>query len=278
MNPFNSTYNISYSNIGVEAEIDRLKAQVEMSWEKEFRNLKWLGLSNGMKILEVGCGPGFVTEKLAEGLPQSNISALDIDKNLLATAEQRLNKVTNTNVEFIHASVYDTGLPEHEYDFVIARLVFLHLYEPKKAAIEIFKVLKPGGKLVIIDIDDGIFGVVEPKDENFQSVIDKFITMQGIAGGNREIGRSLPRLLKATGFSHIEMDTISMHSDLVGIEGFKEQFNPKRFEAFYHYGYLSKDEFRSIGKVFENLQGNPDSYALMFLLLACGTKPVTVDD
>ncbi len=100
MNPFNSTYNISYSNIGVEAEIDRLKAQVEMSWEKEFRNLKWLGLSNGMKILEVGCGPGFVTEKLAEGLPQSNISALDIDKNLLATAEQRLNKVTNTNVEF----------------------------------------------------------------------------------------------------------------------------------------------------------------------------------
>lgn len=278
MKPFNSTYNVSHSNIGVEAEIDRLKAQVEMSWEKEFRNLKWLGLSDGMKVLEVGCGPGFITEKLVERLPQSNISALDIDNNLLATAKQRLNKATNTNIEFIHASVYDTGLPEHEYDFVIARLVFLHLYEPEKAALEIFRVLKPGGKFVIIDIDDGIFGVVEPKDDNFQSVIDKFIAMQGMAGGNREIGRSLPRLLKSTGFSNIEMDAISVHSDLVGREGFKEQFNPKRFEAFYKFGYLSKSEFQSIDKAFENLMENPDSYALMFFLVASGTKPVTVDD
>ncbi|MCJ7842034.1 class I SAM-dependent methyltransferase [Lederbergia sp. NSJ-179] len=274
MNQFNSTYNISRSNIGMEAEVERLQVQALMGWEKEFRHLKWFGLSDGMKVLEVGCGPGFITEKLVDSLPKSKISALDIDENLLVKAKQRLNKASDTNVEFIQASVYDTGLPDNEYDFVIARLVFLHLYEPLKAALEIFRVLKPGGKLVIIDLDDGIFGAVEPKIDHFHSIIDKFIAMQGKAGGNREIGRSLPRLLESTGFSNIEMDAISVHSDLVGIEGFKEQFNPKRFEPFYKKGYLSKSDFQSIEKAFENLLTNPDSYAMMIFLLACGTKPV----
>lgn len=275
MNQFNSTYNIARSNIGVENEVDRLRVQALMSWEKEFRNLKWFGLSDGMKVLEVGCGPGFVTEKLVEHLPKSGISALDIDDSLLAKAKQRLNKITDRDIEFIQASVYDTGLQDNGYDFVIARLVFLHLFEPKKAAIEIFRVLKPGGKLVIMDVDDGIFGIIEPTMENFRSVIDKLIAMQGEAGGNREIGRSLPRLLESSGFCNVEMDAISVHSDLVGVEMVKEQFNPKRFEAFYKKGSLSKSDFQSIEKAFENLQQNPDSLAMMIFFMACGTKPVS---
>ena len=51
---------------GLDAELERLEAQVSVSWEKEFQVLKRLGLRDGMKILEQGCGPGFVTEKLPE--------------------------------------------------------------------------------------------------------------------------------------------------------------------------------------------------------------------
>lgn len=138
---------------------------------------------------------------------------------------------------------------------------------------EIFRVLKPGGKLVIIDLDDGIFGAVQPNIENLRSVINKLIRMQGKAGGNREIGRSLPRLLQSVGFSGIDLEAISVHSDLVGIEGFKEQFNPKRFEQFYRNGILSENDFQSVEKVYDNLLNNSDSYAMMIFLLACGTKP-----
>ena len=53
------TYSSIYNMIGFNNEVDRLKAQVQLGWEKEFRTLKWLGLKDGMNILDVGGGPGF---------------------------------------------------------------------------------------------------------------------------------------------------------------------------------------------------------------------------
>ncbi|UOQ46850.1 hypothetical protein MUN88_12180 [Gracilibacillus caseinilyticus] len=75
-----------------------------------------------------------------------------------------------------------------------------------------------------------------------------------------------------TGFLDVDLDAISVHSDLVGLEGFKEQFNPKRFAPFYESGILSESDFDSLQKAYENLLYNPDSYAIMIFHLACGTK------
>ncbi|WP_160031593.1 class I SAM-dependent methyltransferase [Paenibacillus sp. An7] len=252
MKTSDSTYDVSKTSLGMEAELNRLKAQALMGWEKECRYLQWYGLSDGMNVLEAGCGPGYVTEQLIKNFPNRNHNS--------------------SKVKYVQASIYDTKLPEDHYDFVIARLIFLHLYDPLKATLEIFRVLKPGGKVAIIDIDDGIFGVVEPSVESFRSVLDKLIAMQRKAGGNREIGRSLPRLLKQAGFSNIDMEAVSVHSDLVGLEGFQEQLNPNRFEQFYRLGILSDSDYHNIVKAHDNLLHNPDSYAMMIFHIACGTK------
>lgn len=128
--------------------------------------------------------------------------------------------------------MYDTGLPDHSYDFAIARLLFLHLHNPVEAAREIYRVLRPGGKLVIIDIDDGIFGAVSPNMELLPSVIKKLAEHQAAKGGNRYIGRRLPRLLAQAGYVDLDMDTVIQHSDLHGMEGFKRQFDINLFRFF----------------------------------------------
>lgn len=243
-----------------------------MGWEKEFRNLQWFGLQDGMRILEIGCGPGFVTEQLAKRLPNSQITGLDMDEILLKLAAERLDEKTQENVNFVQASVFETGLPESSYDFVVARMLFLHLHKPEEAALELQRVLKPGGKLVIIDIDDDIFGVVHPDIEGFQSITKKFTEMQGKAGGNRLIGRSLPRLLQKTGFKNVELETVAVHSDLAGVEGFQIQFDPKRFEGFYQNGVLNETEFSNICKVADSLSEDPDSFVMMIFVMACGVK------
>lgn len=272
MDSFQSTYKAENANIGWSAEVQRLKVQARMGWEKEFRNLQWFGLQDGMRILEVGCGPGFVTEQLADRLPHSRIIGLDMDENLLKQAEARLDEQAQRNIEFVKASVYDTSLPDNSFDFVVARMLFLHLHKTEEAALELQRVLKPGGKLVIIDIDDGIFGIIQPDIEGFQSITKKFTEMQGNAGGNRLIGRSLPRLLQKIGFQEIELETVAVHSDLVGVEGFQTQFDAKRFEGFYRNGVLSESEFSAIRNLAKQLAENPEAYAMMIFVMACGVK------
>ncbi|NIK80241.1 ubiquinone/menaquinone biosynthesis C-methylase UbiE [Paenibacillus castaneae] len=269
-----STYNIQNSSIGLEAEIIRLKVQALMAWEKEYRSLQWFGLQDGMMVLDAGCGPGFVTEKLMESLPNSEITALDIDEQLINQAKSRLEPLSEARLHFVQASIYNTGFQDEVFDFVIVRLLFLHLHHPLEAAKELMRILKPGGKLVIIDIDDGLFGVIHPDMDDLPSILQKIARSQHAKGGNRYIGRSLPRLLTEAGYRNVDMDAIIQHSDLHGVEGFKQQFNTNRFKGMHDIGIISDSEFESMKKSYEELSNSEQSYAMMIFFIACGSKPL----
>jgi len=269
-----STYNFKNVSLGAEAELLRLKEQALMGWEKEYRTLKFYGLKDGMKVLEVGSGPGFVTERLLDKLPKSQITALDIDDNLLEKAKQMLSHIPESRLNFIKASIYNTELPDNHYDVVIARLIFLHLHDPLQAAAEMSRVLKPGGKLVIIDIDDGVFGAIQPELDVLPSILKKLSQLQASKGGNRHIGRSLPRILSNSGFIDVDMDAIVQHSDLQSIEGFKRQFDINRFSGFYENGIITQYEFEQLNKSYNHFVSSPEAHAMMIFFMACGTKPL----
>lgn len=269
-----STYNIQNAVLGYTSELERLKTQANLGWEKEYRNLQWYGLRDEMHVLEIGSGPGFYTEQLINNLNNSEVTALEIDSSLLEEARSRLSRITASNqLRFVNASVYDTGLPSETYDFAIARLVFLHLHRPADAAEEIFRVLKPGGKLVIIDVDDGILGVVNPNLPLLPSILQKVADYVAAKGGNRLIGRSLPRLLTHAGFASVDMDSILLHSDIHGLEGFKLQFDAQRFAGFYKIGVINEEEFEQLKQASEWLSQSSDAYAMMNFVMACGRKP-----
>ena len=63
------SYNASSTHRSLHAEVERLRDQALMCWEKDARTLEWFGLHNGMSVLELGSGPGFITEQLLAVLP-----------------------------------------------------------------------------------------------------------------------------------------------------------------------------------------------------------------
>src|SRR5688572_30297478 len=170
-----------------EAGPDYLSQQVQRSWAKESRNLQWFGLRDGMTVLDLGCGPGHFAQRLANHLPNARITVLDTEKTMLRDARQRLGD----RASVVQAQADSTGLPEGSFDFVLARLLFQHVGDPLRVAAEAHRLLKPGGRFVITDVDDELFGVVEPRVPELGWLLERYGKAQERRGGNRRIGRAL---------------------------------------------------------------------------------------
>ena len=80
------SYDASDAHRDFDSEVARLRTQVLLSWKKEARTLAWFGMQDGMSVLELGSGPGFVTEQLLEMLPGSQVTTLEIDPELISKA------------------------------------------------------------------------------------------------------------------------------------------------------------------------------------------------
>lgn len=267
------SYDLHASHRDASAEIQRLAAQARSGWEKEARILSWFGLDDGMSILELGSGPGFITEQLLALLPTSPVTCLEVDRTMLDQAEQYLGDKANQRVKFVEGSVVDTGLETNQFDFAYARLLFQHLSDPIAAAKEIWRVLKPGGKLVIYDIDDQLFGLFQPPIPEFASVLEAFGQSQANRGGNRHIGRNLWQILKAAGFRNADLEVIASHSADTGVEPFLAHIDPDRMRPLVTQGLLSEQDLERFRTALTTFSDSPDAYTIWLSLMICAEKP-----
>jgi len=100
----------------------------------------------GMKVLDVGCGTGNFSIKLAEKGCQ--VVGIDISEKMLDIARKK-SRAKNLNISFYNMNVYNLSFPDESFNgvFSMAALEFMH--EPRKAFNEMMRVLKPGGQLLI---------------------------------------------------------------------------------------------------------------------------------
>ncbi|MFA6604067.1 MAG: methyltransferase domain-containing protein [Patescibacteria group bacterium] len=254
------------------AELDRLRAQAAHGWKLELQKLTEFGLRDGMSILEVGSGPGYVTEQFLDSFPSARITALEIIPELSKLAQTRLQPVAGGRVDFVTRPLLDNGLPNDSFDVVIARFVLQHLPDPQAATSEIKRVLKPGGKLCIIDIDDAVLGLTTPILPELAVVMECARRLQAAQGGNRLIGRSLLRILGQSGYIDPRLDIVNLHSDDLGLETFLEQLHPDRFSRLVDAGGISDSLFSDYKVSHERLRQADDPIVMGFLFMACGTK------
>lgn len=99
------------------------------------------------KLVEFGCGTGFYTQVLAD--KAESVVATDLSPGMLQLAEQRIGA---SNVVFQVEDCERTSLPDAAFDTAFVGLV-LHFTEPARALAEMHRILKPGGTLLIANLD-----------------------------------------------------------------------------------------------------------------------------
>ena len=253
---------------GLEPELERLRLQAAVGWPKESRTLQWFGLRDGMSVLGVGSGPGFFTEQLLRLFPTSTITALEIDARLIEVARLQLQALATHRLRFVQASVLATGLADDSVDFCVARLLFRHLRDPVGAAREIRRVLKPGGKCVIIDGDSRL-SITDPAQEHAAALLKKTQTeARRQHGEDFAIGRRLVRLLRTAGFGHVDIEVVVRSSEIVGIDTMLQISPSSRPHPLLSAGILSEEEVTSGVAALDRWRADPDSLLLSIGLLA----------
>ncbi|MEO5363699.1 MAG: methyltransferase domain-containing protein [Magnetococcus sp. DMHC-8] len=108
-----------------------------------------MGIQPGMRVVELGCGPGFFTHALLEAVGETGwVAAVELQEPILAFLRERLGG--HPRLEMILSDLSDTGLETGRWDAVFVAFT-LHEVPVAAALVEIRRILRSGGWLAILD-------------------------------------------------------------------------------------------------------------------------------
>lgn len=113
-------------------------------------------LREGMRVLDVGCGPGSITLDLAPRAGSAGqVIGIEVVEEPLEAARAAAAARGDTRTDFRLGDVYALDFADGEFDVVHAHQVLQHLADPVAALREMRRVTKPGGLVAVRDVDYG---------------------------------------------------------------------------------------------------------------------------
>ena len=131
-------------------ERDRWERILSTRTEETFRDFVFDQVNPGAdeSVLSVGCGPGFETTALAQYIGgDGSITGIDVNEEVLAAARDRSGELPQ--VSFDQGNIVDLPVPDESYDLAIAKQVLYAVSDIEAALDELFRVIRPGGRVAV---------------------------------------------------------------------------------------------------------------------------------
>jgi ubiquinone/menaquinone biosynthesis C-methylase UbiE len=142
-----------YKGLGMEGAIARWYAGLTKKSLDDFKALARRAagmIPPGGSVLEVAPGPGYFAIELAR-LGHYRITGLDISQTFVEIARTNATKA-GVQVDFRQGNASGMPFGDESFDFLLCRAAFKNFSQPRRALEEMYRVLKPGGQALIIDL------------------------------------------------------------------------------------------------------------------------------
>ncbi len=122
------------------------------AWQRPAEVMDALGITAGSRVADVGCGEGYFVLRLAERVgPAGVVYAVDIDDSALEVTRRKAERAGYSQVRIVRGETDDPKLPEGKLDAVLIVNAYHEMRQYDAMLRAIFRALKPGGRLGIID-------------------------------------------------------------------------------------------------------------------------------
>ena len=252
-----------------DLELERLAFQHEVWGPSTRALLARLGVREGWRVLDLGCGPGLVAFDLAAMVGASGeVLALDESARWIAHVEEQAKVRGIANLRTVQSRIQDAEPEAGAFDLVIARWVLSFLPEPGAAVRRISRCLRPGGIFAMQDYNhEGVS--LFPESEGFRAVVRATRAMYSRAGGDVWIAARAPRIFREAGLEPLGTKAnVLCGGPSSGVFRWAGLFFPHFSEAMERGGLLTAEERRLFLDEWKQREEDPEA---MFF------SPIVVD-
>lgn len=160
-----------------------------------------LDLQPGQHVLDLGCGTGEDARAMDHAVaPGGRVVGVDGSEAMIAAARQR-SPNGESSLEFLHGDAHALAFPDDSFDASRADRIFMHLESPANVVREMMRVTRPGGRVLVYEVDFETLTVDLPDRARTRAVIQTWC--DGFRNG--WLGRHVPELFRAAGLTDVHI-------------------------------------------------------------------------
>ncbi|HEU0104075.1 MAG TPA: methyltransferase [Mycobacteriales bacterium] len=249
---------------GLRGELQRLENQAELTFAAELDGLTRAGLQATGTLVDLGCGSGAVTRRLRAALPDATVVGADVDPELLAHVDPPVALIEDGRCPLPGAA-----------DDVLVRYVAQHLDALARAGLWALarRLLRPGGRLHVVDVADSDWGSVRPCTPELGDVYRRIAEHQQRLGGNRFVARALVAELADAGFAVPTARRLTVTSADRPLREFAVHLGAERYVPLVRAGVLTLQDLARIAAAWQALLSHPDASVTLAVHLVSAAQP-----
>jgi ubiquinone/menaquinone biosynthesis C-methylase UbiE len=202
-----SERNPQAQQMGDESMARNLAYQAQAIWPQERALFARYDLSGALRILDLGCGTGEITRRLAELYPQAQVTGIDILEGNLASA-RRASAVFRDRIGYEAGDAFALKQADATFDLVVCRHMSQAVPNFGLVLDEITRVLRPGGWLHLLSEDYAMLRMPRGERDPDCFWVTTVLPYLESIGCDGRIGRHSPPLLERRGYADLAVDYV----------------------------------------------------------------------